>query len=103
MDEHTEIFIALGVASAANCGPCFEHYFVKAEKLGITKEDIQKAVDIAVKVRSAAHMVVKDTIQRVMTQDLTTTENCCSDDSTCCDQRSSVGKDNAVEERVKTN
>ena len=35
MDEHTEIFIALGAATAANCGPCFEHYFAKAEKLGI--------------------------------------------------------------------
>jgi len=42
MNEHTEIFIALGAATAANCGPCFEHYFSRAEKLGIGKEDIQK-------------------------------------------------------------
>ncbi len=32
-----KIFIALGAATAANSGPCFEHYFSKAEKLGIDK------------------------------------------------------------------
>ena len=66
MNEHTEIFIALGAATAANCGPCFEHYFSRAEKLGIGKGDIQKTVDIAVKVRGGAHMVMKGAIQKAM-------------------------------------
>jgi hypothetical protein len=26
MDERTEIFVALGAATAANCDPCFEYY-----------------------------------------------------------------------------
>jgi len=85
MDEHTEIFIALGAAAAANCGPCFEHYFSRAAKLGIGKEDIQKTVDIAVKVRGGAHMVVKDAIQRIMTRNATQVETCCTGASTCCD------------------
>jgi alkylhydroperoxidase/carboxymuconolactone decarboxylase family protein YurZ len=85
MDEHTEIFIALGAATAANCGPCFEHYFSRAEKLGIGEEDIQKSVDIAVKVRGGAHMVMKENIQKIMKRNATRGENCCSGASSCCD------------------
>lgn len=71
MDERSEIFVALGAATAANCGPCFEHYFSKAEKLGVDKEDIQKTVDIAVRVRGGAHMVMKGAIQDIMSRDAT--------------------------------
>lgn len=85
MNEHTEIFIALGAATAANCGPCFEHYFSRAEKLGIDKEDIQKTVDIAVKVRGGAHMVMKGAIQKAMKHNGTPGESCCSGASTSCD------------------
>ena len=85
MDEHTEIFIALGAATAANCGPCFEHYFSRAEKLGIDEGDIQKTVDIAVKVRGGAHMVMKGAIQRIIKRNATPGESCCNGASTCCD------------------
>lgn len=84
MDDHTEVFVALGAATAANCGPCFEHYFLKAEKLGIGKADIQKIVDIAVKVRGGAHMVMKGSIMKTMTRNAEKTEPCCSDTSNCC-------------------
>ena len=85
MDQHTEIFIALGAATAANCGPCFEHYFSRAKKLGIDKEDIQNTVDIAVKVRGGAHMVMKEAVQKIMTPHTATGETCCDGTSTCCD------------------
>ncbi|HKI50376.1 MAG TPA: hypothetical protein VKA69_13685 [Desulfobacteria bacterium] len=85
MDEHTEIFIALGAATAANCGPCFDHYFSRAEKLGIGNEDIQKAVDIAVKVRGGAHMVMKGAIQRTMKGEAAQAQDCCNQPSSCCD------------------
>ena len=85
MDEHTELFIALGAATAANCGPCFEHFFSKAEKLGLSKSDIQKSVDIAVKVRGGAHMIMKETVQKIMKPDPTPGEGSYSCASTCCD------------------
>ncbi len=85
MDEHTEIFVALGAATAANCVPCFEHYFSKAEQSGIGKDEIQKAVDIAVKVRGGAHMVMKGAIEKTMRPSTTTTgKGCCGDTSACC-------------------
>jgi alkylhydroperoxidase/carboxymuconolactone decarboxylase family protein YurZ len=85
MDEHTEIFVALGAATAANCGPCFEHYFSKAEKLGISKDDIRKTVDIAVKVKGGAQMVMTGAIERTMKQNAAQAQDCCSRASGCCD------------------
>ena len=84
MDDKMEILIALGAATAANCGPCFEHYFSRADKLGISEKEIQASVDIAVKIRGGAHMVMKGAIQKIMKQHTTPGENGCSGTSTCC-------------------
>lgn len=84
MEEHTEVFIALGAAAAANCGPCFEHYFAKAEKLGIHREEIQKTIDIAVRVRGGAQMVVNAAIKKRMSQQDVKSEDCCDGTSPCC-------------------
>jgi hypothetical protein len=37
MDERTRILICLGSATAANCIPCFEHYYGKAEVAKLTQ------------------------------------------------------------------
>lgn len=83
MDEHTGIFVALGAAAAANCVPCFEHYFSKAESLGIGKEEIQEAVNIAVKVRGGAHMVMKGAIEKTMKPNAASSKGCCGEASAC--------------------
>lgn len=87
MDERTKIFVALGAATVANCDPCFEYYFLKAEKLGIDQESIKKTVSIAIKVRGGAQMVMKKGIHRVMMHNSTPTKTdcCCDNSSTCCD------------------
>ena len=46
MDEKTELLICLGASTAANCVPCFEHYFKKANGIGLTSEEIQEAVEL---------------------------------------------------------
>ena len=46
MDEKTKILICMGAATAANCIPCFEYYFGKAETVGLKTEEIQEAVDL---------------------------------------------------------
>ena len=84
MDEYTETCIALGAAAAANCVPCFEHYFTKAERFGITTGDIEKAVDIAVKVRGGAHMAMKDSLHKILKKRESQSETCCARASICC-------------------
>ena len=66
MDERTKVLICLGSATAANCIPCFEHYFGKAKTVGLTPEEIQEAVDLASQVKKGAHMAIRNCINGLM-------------------------------------
>ena len=66
MDERTKVLICLGAANAANCIPCFGHYFGKAKATGLTSEQIQEAVDLASQVKKGAHLAIKNKIDDVM-------------------------------------
>lgn len=66
MDERTKILICIGAATAANCIPCFEYYFGKAQAAGITDEEIREATDLASQVKKGAHMALRNTISNVM-------------------------------------
>jgi AhpD family alkylhydroperoxidase len=45
--------VAIGAAIAANCEPCFKHHYDLARKLGVSAQDMQRAVDLAQKVKEA--------------------------------------------------
>lgn len=47
--------VAIGAAIAANCEPCLRYHVHEAEKLGVTKEDRERAVAMAAKVKDAPH------------------------------------------------
>jgi alkylhydroperoxidase/carboxymuconolactone decarboxylase family protein YurZ len=66
MDERIKVLICLGSATAANCIPCFEHYFGKAKVAGLTSDEIQEAVDLASQVKKGAHMAIKNCINGLM-------------------------------------
>ena len=66
MDEKTSLLICLGASAAANCIPCFEHYHKKASAAGLTSEEILEAVELAGKVKSGAHMVMRSSIINFM-------------------------------------
>ncbi len=66
MDERQKLLICLGAATAANCIPCFEHYFGKARVTGLTADEIQEAVDLASQVKKGAHMAIKNRINGLM-------------------------------------
>ena len=66
MDEKTSLLICLGASAAANCIPCFEHYHKKASAAGLTSEEILEAVELANKVKSGAHLVMRSSIKNFM-------------------------------------
>lgn len=68
MDERTKVLICLGVATAANCVPCFEYYFGSADSVGLTPEEIQEAVDLASQVKKGAHIAMRNGINNIMGQ-----------------------------------
>ncbi len=85
MDEKTSLLICLGASTAANCIPCFEHYHKKASEAGLASEEILEAVDLANKVKSGAHLVMRNSIRGFMGQ--TPSVSCClgPSKSSCCD------------------
>jgi alkylhydroperoxidase/carboxymuconolactone decarboxylase family protein YurZ len=66
MDVRTSFLICLGAATAANCIPCFEHYHKKASAAGLTPEEILEAVELANKVKSGAHLLMRNCIRNFM-------------------------------------
>jgi alkylhydroperoxidase/carboxymuconolactone decarboxylase family protein YurZ len=62
MDEKTKLLVCLGAATAANCIPCFDYYFQKAQTLGLSPEDIQAAVECAYKIKNNINMLMKNSI-----------------------------------------
>jgi alkylhydroperoxidase/carboxymuconolactone decarboxylase family protein YurZ len=85
MDEKTELLICLGASTAANCVPCFEHYFRKAAGIGLTPEEIQRAVELASKVENGAHGMMRGSIRNIMGHDSGADDAACpSSGSTCC-------------------
>ena len=85
MDEKTELLICLGASTAANCVPCFEHYFKKAVGIGLTSEEIQGAVELASKVKNGSHMMMRSSIRNIMGNHGESNDApCASTGSTCC-------------------
>ncbi len=68
MDEKTSLLICLGASIAANCVPCFEHYHKKASEAGLASEEILEAVQLANRVKSGAHLVMRNTIKSFISQ-----------------------------------
>ncbi len=57
--EAVQELVAIGAAIASNCEPCFRFHFDKARKLGVSKEDMARAVATAKMVKeSPARAVV---------------------------------------------
>jgi len=66
MDEKTSVLVCLGAAVAANCGPCFRHYYGEALRLGLDASDIQAAVMLAGKVKAGANIAVMNAVGEAM-------------------------------------
>ncbi len=85
MDERTKVLISLGAATAANCVPCFEHYFGKANEVNLAAEEIQQAVDLASKVKQGAHISLKKSVSSLMNGQGQPSDSCCGpSQASCC-------------------
>jgi AhpD family alkylhydroperoxidase len=85
MDERTKVLICLGAATAANCIPCFEYHFGKAEAAGLKTDEIQEAVDLASQVGKGAHIALRSSIRNMMGREKEPSLPCDRQtDSSCC-------------------
>ncbi|WP_257305177.1 carboxymuconolactone decarboxylase family protein [Geothrix campi] len=58
MTEAVTELVAIGAAIAASCEPCFRHHFDSARKLGVSREDMREAVNVALVVKATPHRKV---------------------------------------------
>ncbi len=83
--EKTDVLVAIGAATAANCIPCFEHLYEKAVTSGITPAEIKRASEIAGLVKNGAHAAISSCIEELVgsqeangsTCDKVSTGSCC--------------------------
>ena len=52
MNEKTKELVAVGAAVAGNCIPCLDWHYKKCIELGIAKDEIKEAIELAKIVRN---------------------------------------------------
>jgi len=85
MDEKTKLLICVGAATAANCIPCFDYYYGKVEAIGLSREEVLEAVELAGQVKRGAHMALKNSVSVRMGRKKEFNLPCSAEaGSTCC-------------------
>ncbi len=82
MDKKMEEMIALGAAYAVNCQPCMDVHKRKAIEAGLTKEEMQAAIQVAEAVKVGASKKSKDFAENIFGN--IKEERCCPAGSECC-------------------
>ncbi len=80
MTEAIIELVAIGSATARNCEPCFKFHFDRARKLGVSVEDMRKAVNAGISVKFAPHRKAVETAERYLSRGVIEGEavSCCS-------------------------
>jgi AhpD family alkylhydroperoxidase len=82
--ESVAELVAIGASIASNCEPCFKFHFDKASKLGVSVEDMSRAVDTAQAVKENPARSVLNLANRLLQRDKTPTglpvtqSSCCT-------------------------
>jgi AhpD family alkylhydroperoxidase len=80
--------VAIGASIASNCEPCFKFHFDKARKLGVSVEDMARAVDTAQMVKESPARSVLNLANRLLQREKTpkglpiTQSSCCTPSTT---------------------
>ena len=78
MSDKQDVQIALAAAVGANCIPCFDHLFEKANEVGLKTEEIQHVVHLATKVKNGAQVFLKRHIDDTLgVKEEDVSESCC--------------------------
>jgi len=69
--------VAIGAAIASNCEPCFKFHYDKASKLGVSREDMVRAVTLAQQVKESPAKSVLDLAARHLEPPGARAKPCC--------------------------
>jgi AhpD family alkylhydroperoxidase len=66
LDSKTRELVAIGASIGCNCITCLEWHYKKCIELGIPKQTIKEAVDMAKKVKEAPKNKIFETADRLL-------------------------------------
>ncbi len=84
MTDKTDVMIALAAAIGANCIPCFDHLYEKAQGIGLSDEEVLRVFETANKVKTGASIFIKNAINDTMGMKPETDQPCCAGTSKAC-------------------
>jgi AhpD family alkylhydroperoxidase len=83
MDDRTKKLLAVSASVGANCHPCLEYHVGKALELGIERNEITEAVEIAKIVRKGATTSMDALALKLLSNDLAA-QSCNKKETACC-------------------
>jgi AhpD family alkylhydroperoxidase len=85
-NERIAELVAMGASVAANCESCFRHHHRKATELGVAREDMIQAVQVALGVKEQPAQAMIRLTQKYLSPDTVQTGPCRGDGegSNCC-------------------
>ncbi len=71
--------VAIGAAIGSNCEPCFKYHYNEARKLGVSKEDMRLAVEMAAAVKESPARSILELADKYLSvpPPSSTTSSCC--------------------------
>ena len=69
--------VAIGASIASNCEMCFKHHFNEARKLGVSKDDIRRAVEMAQMVKDSPARSMTELAEKYVREAATKASPCC--------------------------
>jgi AhpD family alkylhydroperoxidase len=85
-NEWVAELVALGASIASNCDPCFRYHHRKAVELGISRDDMIQAVNVALRVKEQPAKAMVSLAQKLIVPEATQGGGCCGggDKNGCC-------------------
>jgi AhpD family alkylhydroperoxidase len=73
--------VAMGAAIAANCEPCLKYHYREAQNLGVSKEDMARAVEMGARVKESPHLAILKLAEKLtgaaLSKHPTEADSCC--------------------------
>jgi len=91
--------VAIGAAIGANCEPCFKYHYSEARKLGVSRDDMAKAVELADRVKRAPAQNMLVLADKILATSLSTQTPKDPNPGSCC---SSLVKTPKTSKKPKT-
>ena len=81
--------VAIGAAIGANCEPCLKYHYLQAKKLGVSNDDMAKAVELADRVKRAPAQNMLTLADKLLNADLSTQTPADPNPGSCCSSKAS--------------